>query len=239
MDVVTDLSLESLVKGSTDINAVIHLAENLPHASITYVPHLHAKVYLANRELAVISSANFTSGGARRNLEYGIRLQDAALVHKIQADIERYARLGGKISLPVLLDLREKTVQLRQSLFEEERTISQKLRAATQELEETVRERLIEIHVEGRSFHAILCDTLKYLLTERPMTTEELHERVRDIHPDLCDDRVDRIIRGRHFGKKWKHELRNAQQTLKRKGIIEQHDGGSAWSLKAEYRNEP
>jgi len=38
--------------------------------------------------------------------------------------------------------------------------------------------------------------------------------------PDLCDDDVELVINGEHFGKKWKHQVRNAQQALKRVGRI-------------------
>ena len=61
------------------------------------------------------------------------------------------------------------------------------------------------------------------------MRTEELHPLVQLLHPDLCDDSVDRVIDGEHFGKKWKHYVRNAQQYLKRNGEI-QFDG-SRWHL--------
>lgn len=55
-------------------------------------------------------------------------------------------------------------------------------------------------------------------------------EGVRDIADDLReygnlgvlvpDDEVDRVIGGRAFGKRWKHDIRNAQQQLKRDGSI-------------------
>jgi hypothetical protein len=48
---------------------------------------------------------------------------------------------------------------------------------------------------------------------------------VQALHPDLCDDLVDRVIDGQHFGKKWKHAVRTAQQHLKRQGQIELHEG--------------
>jgi hypothetical protein len=56
-----------------------------------------------------------------------------------------------------------------------------------------------------------------------------LPERVKLTDPDLCDDSVDRVIDGVHFGKKWKHYVRNAQQYLKRSGEIE--FDGSRWRL--------
>lgn len=57
------------------------------------------------------------------------------------------------------------------------------------------------------------------------MSTAELHPLVQALHPDLCDDGVDRVIDGVHFGKRWKHMVRNAQQHLKSQGRIRLEDG--------------
>jgi hypothetical protein len=51
------------------------------------------------------------------------------------------------------------------------------------------------------------------------------------MHPDLCDDKLDRVIGGVNFGKKWKHLVRSAQQALKREGCIALD--GSKWRLTA------
>jgi len=61
------------------------------------------------------------------------------------------------------------------------------------------------------------------------MSTEELHPLIQEAFPDLCDDDIDRIIDGRHFGKKWKHAVRTAQQHLKKKGLIKLK--GGEWQL--------
>ena len=52
------------------------------------------------------------------------------------------------------------------------------------------------------------------------MPTAELNVLVRNLKPELCDDEVDRVINGQSFGKRWKHDIRNAQQQLKRQGQI-------------------
>lgn len=62
-----------------------------------------------------------------------------------------------------------------------------------------------------------------------PKTTEGIHEAVQAVHPDLCDDTVERVIDGKRFGKKWKHAVRTAQQHLKRRGLAEYKDG--LWRL--------
>lgn len=60
----------------------------------------------------------------------------------------------------------------------------------------------------------------------------ELHPLIQRLQPDLCDDSIDRVIEGVHFGKKWKHHVRSAQQFLKRQGRI-RYDG-ARWHLVGE-----
>jgi hypothetical protein len=52
---------------------------------------------------------------------------------------------------------------------------------------------------------------------------------IENIHPDLCDNTVDRVIDGKRFGKKWKHAVRTAQQQLKREGLVAL--SGGRWLL--------
>jgi hypothetical protein len=59
---------------------------------------------------------------------------------------------------------------------------------------------------------------------------------IQEIHPDLCDDDVDRMIHGVRFGKNWKHAVRAAQQQLKRNGSIALQDG--PWALSAQGVDE-
>ena len=66
--------------------------------------HLHAKVYLFDEHAAVVTSANLTNAGLRRNWEYGVLLQDAAVVEGIGADFEGMwnAQEGSDIEAEVL-----------------------------------------------------------------------------------------------------------------------------------------
>ncbi|RKY39994.1 MAG: hypothetical protein DRP75_00335 [Candidatus Omnitrophota bacterium] len=72
-----------------------------------------------------------------------------------------------------------------------------------------------------KNTNAIFSKTILDLLKERgPLSTEQIHPLIQAIHPDICDDSIDRVIDGQHFGKKWKHLVRGAQQSLKRRGLI-------------------
>ena len=89
------------------------------------------------------------------------------------------------------------------------------------QMEET-RESLRKLRGEsGESSQAIFSRTIVYVLRNGPMATHEIHPMIRNIHPDLCDDSLERVIGGVRFGKAWKHRVRGAQQALKRQGLIE------------------
>ncbi|MEW6241247.1 MAG: phospholipase D-like domain-containing protein, partial [Chloroflexota bacterium] len=80
INILTDISLRALVQGATEISALLYLFGNHPNVSITYLPRIHAKVYIANKSSAIVTSANFTDGGETRNFEYGVKISDKALV---------------------------------------------------------------------------------------------------------------------------------------------------------------
>src|SRR5262245_29765412 len=46
--VVTDISLKTLLMGSTDIDALSHLQAAIPETRVVYLPGVHAKVYVAD-----------------------------------------------------------------------------------------------------------------------------------------------------------------------------------------------
>ncbi|MEW6241693.1 MAG: hypothetical protein AB1564_12875, partial [Chloroflexota bacterium] len=92
-----------------------------------------------------------------------------------------------------------------------------------------VEDNLIRLRVKHKTTNSIFSDTLLYLLSQKSMPTEELHLLVKEIHPDLCDDNFDRVIDGRHFGKLWKHQVRNAQAYLKRAGLIFYDEENRLW----------
>jgi len=109
---------------------------------------------------------------------------------------------------------------------------SRKLHRSLKQKEEQLQTAILQNRVQGRTINAIFSETIRYLLkTKGPLSTEELHPFIQNIHPDICDDTIDRVINGQHFGKKWKHLVRNAQQYLKGTGAIVLEHG--KWRLAA------
>lgn len=231
INILTDISLMTVVQGATEIPALLYLFDNHPNVSITYLPRIHAKVYIANKSSAIVTSANFTDGGEIRNFEYGVKINNNVMVQKIQSDINAYRKLGADINQTQLVEIQKQVESIRGAIQVEQKKISQKIRLESKKQERIVEDNLIRIRVKDRSTNSIFSETLLYLLSQKSMETEELHLRIKNIHPDLCDDNFDRVIDGRHFGKLWKHQVRNAQIYLKRAGLISYNEEKRLWRI--------
>lgn len=220
ISILTDISLRTLVQGATEIQALLYLFKNHYNVTVVYLPKIHAKVYISNKSSAIITSANFTDGGGIRNLEYGIKIDSHDAVNKIQNDIDEYKKLGAIVTPNQLEEIQAQVESIRKIIQVEQKTISKKLRLESKNQQRIIEDNLIRVRVKHKSINSIFSETLLYLLSQKPMPTAELHFQVKDIHTDLCDDDVDRVIDGKHFGKLWKHQVRNAQVTLRKAGLI-------------------
>lgn len=113
----------------------------------------------------------------------------------------------------------------------EESPVAKRLRQSLKKKEDTLQTKILLNRIEDRTINSIFAETIKYILATRgALSTVELNPLIQEIHPDICDDTIDRVIDGQHFGKKWKHSVRNAQQRLKQNGAIVLRDG--KWYLR-------
>jgi phosphatidylserine/phosphatidylglycerophosphate/cardiolipin synthase-like enzyme len=221
IDILTNLAVDNLLSGSLDVGALLYLAQSIPNSTITYLPSLHAKIYIADTRTAVVTSANLTHNGLVGNHEYGVLLRDSALVSKVRNDLTRYASLGNQVSLDTLAALAQASQDLKTVRQQADRSMRAKLKAEFEQRTEMAKLELLKARAKGKTTHGIFCDTILYLLEQYgPLATVELHPLIQQIHPDLCDDSIDRVIDGVHFGKRWKHFVRMAQNHLKSKGLV-------------------
>lgn len=230
VDVITNLAINSIVGGSLDLDALVSFVEAVPQTRVTYLPSLHAKVYIADARAAVVTSGNLTTGGLKNNNEYGVLMRDPGLVAQIRTDLLKYASLGSLVPFDMLQGIGEATRELKAIRKEADKTIQAKIGALIEQSAEFAKLELLRVRARGKTTHGIFSDTIVYLIRQRgPLSTADLQPLIQQIHPDLCDDLVDRVIEGVHFGKKWKHHVRNAQLFLKRKKVIALD--GERWSL--------
>jgi PLD-like domain len=217
------------LSGATDAASLLSLTEALPLTTIRFLPSLHAKVYVTDERFAVVTSSNFTDSGMLRNLEYGVSFDEPKTVAAIRADVLQYSQLGSAIDQAQLRTLVHITEDLRDLSRRAERSINKRLRQEFSRRLAAADAEILRTRAAGRTAHAIFADTILHLLSGGPLRTADLHQSIQRIHPDLCDDSVDRVIAGQHFGKKWKHGVRTAQVFLRRAGQIERV--GERWRL--------
>lgn len=230
--VLTNLRPESVLNGSTDVEALSTLSKALPNFDLVHLPSLHAKVYVADDRVAVVTSANLTKPGITGNLEYGVAFTDGPVVREIRRDFQNYSRLGATIAASDIEVMLRETRDLKEAFTKAERSIRAGARRAFRQKLEAAHVQLLKQRARGKTTHAILSDTILFLLARGPLRTTELHPLIQQLHPDICDDSIDRVIDGVHFGKRWKHYVRNAQQFLKRTNRIDY--AGERWRLVAE-----
>ena len=227
---LTNLSADSLLQKTLDTKAIASFCKSFPETTVHHLPGLHAKVYIADKHTAIVTSGNLTANSLHRNFEYGIRIHDPVTVEKITDDLISYRNLGSLISTEDLDHLTELSEVLRSKYAN---TINSARAGFKKDFEnqlEAIDESLRELRgAPGESTNSIFTRTLLYLLNKEPLRTRDIHPLIRNIHPDLCDDRTDRVIRGIHFGREWKHRVRGAQVDLRRKGLIELVEG--KWRL--------
>ena len=209
-----------MLSGATDVAAIASLVEEFPQTAVRFLPSLHAKVFISDGREAVVTSSNLTENGLRRNFEYGVQFTDPSEVARVRSDILAYGQLASPVTLHELRVFALATKELRSLRARAEASLRQSIRAQFELTLAAMDEAVLRARAGERSLASILADAIVYLLRDGPMTTQQIHFAVQRIHPDLCDDSVDRVIDGRRFGKKWKHAVRTAQQHLKQRGRI-------------------
>jgi HKD family nuclease len=231
MTVLTNLSPINMAQGVTDPEAINIIAKSCHNFDLWHLPSLHAKIYISDKRIAIITSANLTKGGLVGNYEYGASLSDPKNVEDILDDAIEYCRLGSQISMSQLQSLSLDAQELKE--------ISRKRKAGIQEerkfseISERIQVELVKYRLNVGSINNVFSNTILYLLRSFVgMTTKQIEEKIKEIHPDLCDDSVDRVCNNIHYGKKWKHFVRNAQKSLKKDKKIDNPNGrGGIWIL--------
>ena len=229
IDLLTSLASGSLADGLVDCGALLSFCDQVPGTSIRHLLHLHAKAYVADDHTAIVTSANLTDGGLVRNFELGVKITSVPAVREVASDLMEYGGMGVAVSNDQLSELDTLTraaqeIKKRNDQIDRNKSPTQYDNALNE-----INEKLIGLRVDAPEFatdpkgsitrqfsHAV-----RYVLRRHgPLPTSEINARVRNLKPELCDDEVDRVIHGQSFGKRWKHDIRNAQQQLKRQGLI-------------------
>jgi len=93
--VLTRGELQDFATGTSDLSAIQNLLA--VEADIRLINNLHAKVYIADRTSAIITSANLTNWGMEANVELGVLLDSPENIRSLCASIDEYFRSGRRI----------------------------------------------------------------------------------------------------------------------------------------------
>jgi len=80
LQVLTDVRSANVLSGSLDIEALNLFSTRIPDSVVVNLPRLHAKVYVADRVCALVTSANLTPSGMDFNFEFGVEFHDSEFV---------------------------------------------------------------------------------------------------------------------------------------------------------------
>ncbi len=237
ISILTNLSVQNITSNVTQPKAILKLCEGFKEAMVSSLHRLHAKIYLIDGQISLITSANLTQGGLKDNYEYGVVIEEEAMVQQIKTDLIAYRRLANQISLELLEEIADENETIQALKNKHLKAVEKQASAkALKRVEQRLNEKLLSNRVRsGQTTNEIFSETILYLLQKhKNLTTRELNRLVQEIHPDICDDTIDRVINGQRFGKLWKHQVRNAQRVLKSIGKIDNVGKGrkTVWFLK-------
>ena len=227
IDLITNFELDSLLQGTVAVEAIADFSRELPSVTVRHLPGLHAKVYVADESLAIITSGNLTQASLRVNHEFGVQFTEPAIVRQIAAEMSEYGSQGTQLSIDQLDELAEKVQPLRAKYREVMYKSSQQDNQELRKVLEAAREVLTDM--TGESETAVFYRTIREILKGGPLSTKEMHPIIQGLHPDFCDDSAYQISNGVSYGRLWKHAVRTAQKHLKRRGDIVNMEG--KWHL--------
>lgn len=102
---ITNIKLMSFYRKVLDIEALSNILNS--NGKIYNYPMLHAKIYIFDDNKLIITSANLTEAGLKKNKEYGIISDDRDLINTANTDFKDMCNddITGKLKLSNLTDI--------------------------------------------------------------------------------------------------------------------------------------
>jgi HKD family nuclease len=236
IQILTNLSARNIIDNVTQPTALLRIYDTFKKTIVSSLNKLHAKIYIVDESYAIITSANLTYGGIKSNFEYGVLLDDLKIIKTIKQDVLDYVSLGNIFDKHFLSKIYAESQKIErvQEIPPKERKDSE-LRLLLEQGQK-IDDIFISRYENKETRHGIFVKTVKFLLQKHnSLTTLELYELVKDIHPEMCNDAIEY-----HKEKRWKIEIRQALFFWRRKGIVVGNRTlhHQTWSLTEDYRDE-
>ena len=227
---ITDLSPKNIYQGATNPFSFDKFFQKINLVQIFHLPKLHAKVYIQDNQKAIVTSGNLTAGGLFNNFEYGIFTEDSNFVSYIKNDLTDYGNLGALINHNDIKNYCNLSEKVSDIYLKKEKYFNKEVEKQLNSTILQANDELIRLKLVGGKIHPIFEKTILYILNKfGALDQDSINGFIQEIHPDLCDNEIDRVINGVVFGKKWKHAARTAMQGLKKREKVELING--KWTL--------
>lgn len=230
------LNVRAVRTSALDVTALRLLAAASSASRLFSVPNLHAKVFIADDQAAIVTSGNLTTSALDRNREYGVLFHEKEAVQEIRAHMLALTSIGSPVDLEVIESLIPVEAELRNAEAELVRSATPAAQQHFNAIVKRAHPMLVATQVGSRSANAVFGEAIRFVLSKGPLAgapqkTPAIEREVQRLLPDLCDDSEELIINGQRFGKRWKHRLRNAQQHLVQSGVLVHDSSTRQWSL--------
>lgn len=211
---LTNLSPRNIVDRVTQPSAILKMFDAFKATNLSDLKRLHAKTYIIDESVAVITSANLTKGGLITNFEYGVMIDDIAQIKVLKKDILDYASIGHIYNKDFILAINAESQKIKHISRDTTNEIELKKLLKSQN---DISQILATQYNDKDTRHSIFAKTTEFLLQKhQQLTTEEIYNLIQELHPEMCDDNV-KYSNGE---KKWKIEVRQARFYLQRKNIV-------------------
>jgi hypothetical protein len=115
LTLITNVSTRNFVSGASDTEALEVILKKIPQTSLIAIGNLHAKCYLFDSRVAIITSGNLTASGLLENLELGTEIIDDEAVGNLRSSlINQYGSIGKRISIDDLMAIKKSMEQYHQ-----------------------------------------------------------------------------------------------------------------------------
>ena len=102
---VTRTDIRDFAVGSSNLDTLCALAKD--GMTIRSLNNLHAKIYIFDNRIALVTSANATNAGMWRNLECGLSTDDRQVVSQLSISLMRRFDEEGRQRIPKMMKLRD------------------------------------------------------------------------------------------------------------------------------------
>jgi|GEM_PF-1941250 len=150
--------LEDFLSGSSDLDAVRNLFDL--GVQVRLVTNLHAKLYLADRQRAIVTSSNLTLRGMKQNIEMGVLLEDKIEVERLAVAVEGWLATGRLVDRQWLNQMRllvKKRHHLADKLRRSRHELAgKKMRTRSTRVDTTIVEHLPAMGIEAASKEIVI-----------------------------------------------------------------------------------